>query len=107
QPLSPEAGARGARQRPDAWRSRSMTPLLAQSRWEQVLASAVIGLGAALIAAGIMAVLPKRPPPAVGEDPPATPPRPAGMSKPVAFLLMAIGLGMAVGGFLWRTSLPL
>jgi hypothetical protein len=84
-----------------------MTPLLAQSRWEQVLASAVIGLGAALIALGIMALMPKRSPPAIGEEPPATPQSAAGMSKPVAFLLMAIGLGMAVGGFLWRTSLPL
>ncbi len=84
-----------------------MTPLFAESRWEAIVASTVIGLGAALIAAGIMGLFPKRPPSAVGEEPPAAKPRGlAGMSKPVAFLLMAAGLGMAVAGFLWRTSLP-
>jgi hypothetical protein len=84
-----------------------MTPLLAQSRWEQVLASGVVGLGAALVAAGLMAVLPKRPPPPRGEEP-STPPQSAvGMSTPLAVLLMVVGLGLAVAGFLWRTSLPL
>jgi hypothetical protein len=81
--------------------------LLAQSRWEQVLASAVVGLGVGLVGWGIMALFPKRPPSAVGEEPTATPQRPAGMSMPVALLLMAVGLGMAVVGLLWRTSLPL
>jgi hypothetical protein len=83
-----------------------MTPLFAEIRWEEIVASSVIGLGAGLISAGIMGLLPKRPPPAVGEDPAPAPPRAAGMRKPVAFVLLAVGLGMAVVGFFWRMSLP-
>jgi hypothetical protein len=83
-----------------------MTPLLAQGRWEQVLASAVAGLGLGLIAWGGMAFLHKRPPEAVeGEAPGQSPP--ATMSKPVAALLIVAGLGVAAAGLVWRTSLPL
>jgi hypothetical protein len=83
-----------------------MTPLLAQGRWEQVLASAVAGLGLALIAVGGMAFLHKRPPEAV-EGEAADPAPQARMSKPVALLLIVAGLGIAATALVWRTSLPL
>jgi hypothetical protein len=82
-----------------------MTPLLAQGRWEQVLASAVAGLGLGLIAWGGMAFLNKRPPEAVEGD--TAPSAQTQMSKPLAVLLIVIGLGVAAAGLVWRTSLPL
>jgi hypothetical protein len=82
-----------------------MTPLLAEGRWEQVLASAVGGLGLMLIAWGAMEFLHKRPPEAVEGEAPG-PPR-VKLSKPVALLLIVVGLGVAAAGLVWRTSLPL
>jgi len=83
-----------------------MTPLLAQGRWEQVLASAVAGLGLGLIAWGGMAFLHKRPPEAVEGDT-TGPAAQSQLSKPLALLLIVVGLGVAAAGLIWRTSLPL
>ena len=83
-----------------------MNPLLAEGRLEQVLASAVAGLGLALIAVGSMALLAK-PPPEVVEGEPLDPARPARISKPVAILLILAGFGVAGAAVAWRLTLPL
>ena len=83
-----------------------MNPLLAQGRLEQVLSSTVVGLGLALIAMGSMALLARRPPEVV-EGEPSEPARSGRISKPVAVLLILIGLGVAGAAVAWRLTLPL
>jgi hypothetical protein len=93
-----------------------MDALLVAVAWERVLASGVIGGGAALVAAGCMALFQKRPPQAVEgqpadaprppvEDQYTDPPRMPGLSKPVAWLIILAGLCVAAAGIFWRTSL--
>jgi hypothetical protein len=65
---------------------------------QQMLATGVIGGGAALIV-GVVAQFFQRPqPPAKGE------PAPKKLSPLVALLLLAVGLGLVVGGAIWRVE---
>jgi hypothetical protein len=81
--------------------------VFAQTLWERVVASGVVGLGVATIAAGGMALLQKRPPSAVEGEPDDAPPPWPRITRPAAWMLIVIGLALAIAGSWWRTSLGL
>jgi hypothetical protein len=82
-----------------------MPPLFADFNFQQMLASGVIGGGAALLIGALVGLFRKPPQQPEGPDTASTAGQVPGKLSPlVALALMALGLGLVVVGIIWRVN---